>query len=351
MSRAADRKAVVTNDPRIASLRDRLIAASYAPRGYELIRFRDDDNDDVVGALVREAAALGSSDREALRVVVDSDGVDTLRLFSIRRTVQARRRASANLVDEALDGFALVPALDDVPWESWLKGTLFVARSLGRDLDSIGRRFADVASPRAGARFRVALGSMGRVSTLSQCHVEEVTTSYGTGFVETMVVRDRTVLGAIYGPPPQADNVVKYRPTTNLAQLAATLADALDATNEVRTGPIVHAELAATFFSLVVPGSHVPTSGCLSFYVDASEGVESFTAFVAELPEDADTASLASGATTDGQACFNDDHRIILFTTPPSFDADSEVDVDLGRFADLSRRALADTAATRWLAQ
>jgi hypothetical protein len=339
------------SDERVGSLQDRLAATSYEHMSYEIVRFRDDANDDVVGTLVHEVVALGATDREAFRSILDGDGVDTLRLFSIRRMVQARRRASANLVDEAFDGYALLPALDDVPWESWLKGTLFVARWLGRDLDSIGRRFAEAASVRADARFRVALGSMIRVTTLSQCHVEEVTTNYGTGFVETMVVRDRTVLGAIYGPPPQADNVVEYRPTTNLAQLAATLADALDATNEVRTGPIVHAELAATFFSLVVPGSHVPTTGCLSFYVDATEGVESFTAFVAELPEEADAASLASGATSDGQACVHDDHRIILFTTPPSFDADKVVDVDLGRFADLSRHTLSDTAANRWLAQ
>jgi hypothetical protein len=341
----------VIGDARVSSLRDRLTAASYERMSYELVRFRDEANDDVVGAVVHEALALETASREDLRAILDEDSVDTLRLFAIRRMVQARRRASAYLGDEALDAYALLPALDDVPWESWLKGTLFVARSLGRDLDSMGRRFADGATARSDARFRVALDSMGRVVTLSQCHVEEVTTNYGTGFVETMVVRDRTVLSAIYGPPPQADHFVGYSPTTNLAQLAATLAAALDATNEVRTGPIVHAELAATFFSLVVSGSHVPTTGCLSFYVDATEGVESFTAFVAELPEDADTASLASSATSDGQACFHDDHRIILFTTPPSFDANAEVDVDVGRFADLTRRALADTAATRWRAQ
>jgi hypothetical protein len=95
----------------------------------------------------------------------------------------------------------------------------------------------------------------------------------------------------------------------------------------------------------------VPTTGCLSFYVDAIEGDESFTAFVAELPEGVDAASLASSATSDGQACFSDDHRIILFTTPPSFDGNAEVDVDLNRFANLSRDALSETAVTRWLAQ
>jgi hypothetical protein len=341
----------VIGDARVDSLRDRLAQASYGRLGYELVRFRDDANDDVVRAVVNELMVLGTPGREAFRSLLDVDGVDTLGLFSIRRTIQARRRASVYLVDEALDAYALLPALNDVPWESWLKGALFVARSLGRDLDSIARRFADAASARSDARFRVALGSMSRVTALSQCHVQEVTTNYGTGFVETIVVRDTTVLGAIYGPPPQADNVVEYRPTTNLAQLAVTLADALDATNEVLSGPVVHAELAATFFSLVVPGSHVPTTGCLSFYVDAIESDESFTAFVAELPEGADAASLVSSATSDGLACFSDDRRLILFTTPPSFDGNAEVDVDFTRFANLSRDALSDTATTRWLAQ
>ncbi len=342
---------MISDDPRLESLRNRLSSSPYDRRAFELVRFRDDPHDDVVHGLVSAAIALDAKARDSLRSGLDDESLETLRLFAIRRMVQARRRASAYLVDEAIDGYALLTNVADVPWETWLKATLCIARFLGRDLDSLGRRFTGAASAPAGGRFAVAVESMNRVEGLMQCHVAEVSTSYGTGFVETIVVRDTTYYGAIYGPPPQADNVVQYRPTTNLAQLAVSLADALDATGDLRTGPIVHAELAALYFSLVVPTSYVSTNGCLSFYVDATASDQTFTVFVAELTDDVDPTSLATSVDPEGQACVVDDRRLVLLTSPPSFEVGAEDVVDLGRFAELARQALIDTAASRWMAR
>jgi len=57
-----------------------------------------------------------------------------------------------------------------------------------------------------------------------------VTTNYGTGFIETIVHRDLQSTGSFFSAPRQADEIVPYEPATNLAQFAANLADAFDAT-------------------------------------------------------------------------------------------------------------------------
>jgi len=182
----------------------------------------------------------------------------------MRRTLHGRRQSSLGLIYEAIDGFALLPRLDDVPWDSWLKAALFEARSLGADFAMIARRFADMASATAVARLGVAAEAMNRIDDLSQCRIAEVSTSHGIGFVETLIFRDtaaRGLLGGLYGAPRMTDHQVEYGPKTNLAQLTVNLADALDASGTVVTNPISQDQLAATSFSLTTSGSYLPTAG------------------------------------------------------------------------------------------
>ena len=339
----------MSNSSSPAVLRDQLCALTYGPSADEFVRFSDLPVDDEVRDVVNAVVSKSPQDRDIFRSTLNNSSTDALRLFAMRRTLQSRRRASKNLVDEAMNGFALLANLDDVPWESWLKATLYIARSLGRDLDSIGERFADVASADAGARLRIALESLNRVETLSQCHISEVTTNHGIGFIETLLFRDTFRSSSWIGAPRQADNLVEFRPTTNLAQLAASLADALDASNNLVTGPIGQDQLAATSFSLTVPGAYLATTGCLSFVVDSRDEGASFTAFVAEMPDQTDVASIASAAPSEGQAIFYDAHRLILLLAQPSFDESVYVDIDFDDFGDIVRRALLDTAPSRFM--
>ena len=252
-----------------------------------------------------------------------------------------------NLVEDAMDAFALV-ATADVPWDTWVKAGLFIARSLGRDLDAIGERFGQVSSVHSAERFDVAFEAMGRIEVLAQCFIAEVTTNYGTGFIETIVHRDTHSTGPFFSAPRQADDIVTYQPTTNLAQLAASLADAFDATEGLHTGAIAQDQLAGISFSQQVSGAFLETTGCLSFYADASEGDQSFKVFVAELPEETDVESLASGAESDDQAVCFDDRRLILFLSPPNFVDDDDSVIEFDDYVTIARQTLQASTPAGW---
>jgi hypothetical protein len=328
------------------NLVEELSAHPYDVSAGELVRFRVDTNDDSVGALVRSASILDPRERVEFRRSLSEEESETLRLFAMRRTLQARRGASLGLIVEAVSAFALLPQ-KEVPWESWLKASLFVARSLGENLDLLRTNFLDVASERSSDRFDIAQESMQRVDELSQCHVVEVTTTYGTGFLETLVFRSSPTFGVFGAPSRLGDNEVPYQPTTNLAQLAVTLADAFDAAHGLATGPIGQDQLAASSFSMAVAGSYIATSGCLSFVADEAGGT-AFTAFVAELLDD-DAPTLASSAIdTDGQSAVYDQRRLIVLTPQPQFNEDEATSVNLHQYDGLARAALRDPSSADW---
>lgn len=336
---------------RVSALRSQLAENVYELRAGDFIRFQPLANDDAVAGVVRSVVAEGDVGCDVFRHGLAEDEVDTLRLFAMRRTLLGRRLSSLGPLYEAIDALALLPRESDVPWDSWVKGTLFVARSIGGDLESMARRFADLSPVNAG-RCDVAVEAMSRVNELRQCHLIEVTTNHGVGFLETLVFRGTPTFG-LWGAPRQADNIVPFDPTTNLAQLCASLADALDASGEVVTGPIGQDQLAATSFSLTTSGSYVPTRGCLSFVAQDVAG-SSLTAFVAELPGDEDVkddddtyaSTLAAAASaTDAQVAVADASRLILFSPQPSFDEELDVVIDAHEFEDFARAALLEPTA------
>lgn len=331
--------------------RSQLASRQYDINAADFVRFRVDANDDLVAGIVRAVTAGGAELCAEFRHGLGATDADTLRVFAMRRTLQGRRQAGLGLLSEALDGFALLPGLNDVPWESWFKATLFLVRYLGGDLDSLGERFADVADSAAARRGNVTVESMARVEELSQCQLVEVMTNYGTGFVEILVFRNIPTIGLFGAPTSLGVNQVEYHPKTNVAQLAASLADALDNTHRVVTGPISQDQLAATSFSLIVSGSYLPTAGCLGFIADGEEGEGSFSVFVAELTDDSDVEALAEAATgTVGQAAVFDSSRLILFCAQPNFDenADFDDDADFHDAEGLARAALLDPATLSW---
>jgi hypothetical protein len=341
-------KTDMSTDPLMSAAVERLKDTQYRDVDEDFIRFRDDELDDAVKGIVASVIAADESARDEFRVALDADTVDTLRLYGKRRTIQARRRSSMNVVDDAMDAFALIPTDTDVPWDTWLKAALFVARSLGRDLDSIGERFGEHSTIESAQRFDVAYEAMSRVETLSQCFIAEVTTNYGTGFIETLVHRDRQANFAFYNAPRQADDVVPFAPTTNLAQLAASLADALDATQRLHTGALAQDQLAGMSFSQQVSGAFLETTGCLSFYADGLGDDTSFKVFVAELPDGVDVESLASGAEREDQAVCFDDTRLILYVAPPNFESDDANVVDFGDDLDIARQTLRASLPVGW---
>ena len=326
----------------------RLAATPYRDVDEDFVRFRDVSNDDIVKSVVASVVGSDEADRDSFRKALAPDEVETLRLYGKRRILQARRRSSMNLVDDAIESFALIPDTSDVPWDTWLKAGLLGARSLGRDIASIAERFGELSSIQSAERFDVAFDAMSRVETLAQCFIAEVSTTYGTGFIETLVHRDTKATGAFYGAPRQADDIVPFEPTTNLAQLAASLADAYDATEHLHTGALTQDQLAGMSFSQQVAGAFLETKGCLSFYADAEEENRSFRVFVAELPDDVDVETLASGAELDDQAVCFDDTRLILLLAPPNFDEDDDATFDFSQHLATAQQVLRASLPVGW---
>jgi hypothetical protein len=319
---------------RVSALRDQLAAHPYGLLAGEFIRFRADPNDDLVAGVVRSVVAEGEDGCDVFRQALSEEEANTLRVLAMRRTLLGRRQSSLGSLYEGLDALSLLPTPEDVPWDSWLKGALFVARSLGGDLELTERRFNELGGP-LRARGAVAFEAMNRVDSLDQCHLIEVTTDHGVGFVETLVFHGKPTV-AFFGAPRQADHRIDYQPTTNLAQLATSLADALDASGKVVTGPIGQDQLAASSFGQTASGSYLSVAGCLSFVADHAVG--SLTAFVAEL-DDADSFAEAANA-TDEQFAASDGLRLILLSPQPSFDEEYDTMIDAHEFGDFAHAAL-----------
>lgn len=337
--------ALVSTNDRVRDLARQLDDHPYELMAGELIRFRASAKDDVFSGIVRAVIVEGEDGRHQFRQTLTEPGADSLRLFAMRSTLLARRSSSLARAYEALDGFALLPTTEDVPWESWLKAALFIVRALGGHLPTTARRFEEVASVDAMARFDVALDALNRVESLAQCHIAEVTTTYGVGFVEILIFRDTPTWG-LGGAPRGGDNRVAYQPATNVAQLTVNLADAIDALGVLTCGPISQDQLAASSFSLSAPGSYLAVDGCLSFVATFEDARGSLTVYACELPEGTDAGPLAAAANLlEEQVAAGENCRLVLMSAQPSFDEDVEVVVDWAPLALLVRSALTGVAS------
>lgn len=310
----------------------------YEPRSDDLIRYQGDPLDEAIGAVLRPLSAGAHHERDVFRSHLDEQGTTTLYLAALRRTVHARRSLSVAAAYEALDAFALLAHTRDVPWDSWFKGLLLVARELGVNLNEAQQRFRELASEDAANRADVAFEAMNRVDHLFQCHIVETKTSYGTGMLETIVVRESAQrLGSLFGVPVQlGDFSVDYVPDSNLTAFTVTIADAIDASGVAVTSPLVQDQLVADCFNIVTSGSYLATTGCLGFSAEGVDSQPSFSVTVGELPEDEDDADELAAAADDiaDQAAFAVGRRLILVSLTPSFEIGADEDeVDLTNVA------------------
>jgi len=328
----------------------------YEGRDDDLVRFRDNPIDDSLSNIVRSNFdSLEDHRDEVRRALSEADG-DTLLVFARRRLLSARRTNTSRAINDALDAYALLPRESDVPWESWFKATLFIGRGIGLDLEGLQDRFNEGAVERSAQRANVAFDAMARIEELSQCHVFEVTTSYGEGLVETTVVRDQAghSWGGITGIPVSLGQYqVGYAPTTNLAQFAVTIADALDASQRVTCSSIRQDQLVATTFDLVTSGSYVDSLGCFSFFADAVQYGPNIAVTLAEVASEeyddvrynADdlAAELAEAADAIEEQCaLSVGPCVVVLSALPDFSEHaSEEPADLSDFLEIARRVVA----------
>lgn len=94
---------------RMTGLLGQLDQSPYQSNAAELIRFRADDNDDLVAGVVRSVVADGEDGGDLFRRGINDEAIDTLRLFAMRRVLLGRRLSSLGPIYEALDACALIP--------------------------------------------------------------------------------------------------------------------------------------------------------------------------------------------------------------------------------------------------
>jgi hypothetical protein len=328
---------------------------TYDARDDDLVRFRENPVDDTLSHTVRSIFDSLDEHREEVRLSLDEDDRDLLQVFARRRALSARRANSLRAVSDALDSYALLPLEHQVPWESWFKATLFIGRDLGLDLDDALQRFTDGAPDKSAERAHVAFDAMSRIDSISQCHVIEVSTTYGIGLIESTVIRDQGLKswGGITGQPVTLGQFhFDYEPTTNLAQLTVDVADALEASGHVQCSSIRQDQLVDTAFDLVTSGSYLDSLGCLSFFADGVEGQPSFAVNVAEVAsEEHDdmrfeavdlSRELAEAADAiEEQSALATGPCLVMLCALPSFEEDaSDEPIDLSSFLEVVRAAI-----------
>jgi hypothetical protein len=327
-------------EERISALQRRLDDANYEVNPLDLVRFRVDAADEVIAGVIRQVIADGRDGCDRFRETLAAS-VEVPRIYARRRTLQAHRQSSLSMATEALDGFAMIPTDSDVPWETWVLADLFVARTLGGDMETIEDRFSSIASQRSANRFAIAVDALERVSDLARCRLAEVSTTYGLGLVENPELTDMPGFG-LYPAPALGMERILYSSTTNLAQLAVTLGDEIDTSGQGVTTAIIQDQVPTTLVPAARTGPYLHTAACLRFIVDARDEA-SFMVYVAEMTEDDDVQELGdSAAQVDGQTAIWDERRLIVMSSQPTFDDEMQGETDFHEYEVLAQAALRD---------
>ena len=319
----------------------------------DLARFVESPLDERMSNIVRSIADSTTEHRQGLREELTEIDNDLLLLFAQRRLVTSLRSRMPRGASDALDAYSLL-GQNVVPWETWMKASLWIARDLGGDLDSLQQRFHDTAEENTWKRGEIAFDALTRIEDLSDCHLIEVNTSYGRGLVQKTVVRDAadhtwggiTAIGVSLG-----EFQVDYCPATNIAQLAVCFADALEETSGVDCSSIRQDQLVAAMFDLVTAGSYVDSLGCLSFFVNVEPAGPHFSLTVGEVAAEhygdtdfpatdlARELADAADAVPDQNALALGPCVVVLSALPDFSDDAAEAAVDLTDFIEILRQA------------
>ena len=322
----------VPNDPRLALLADSLAWATVGSDDF--VRFELDRSDDRVADLVVAAELYDSDARAQLRTLLSSDAHDTLLLFAQRRVLSGRRTANQHHFRQALSAWSLLPTVSAVPWTTWFLAALLLGDFA---LDTTLVTLFEGPSTPGGTRCQTLQRSLRKGGSLAQCHLIEVTTSYGVGMIELPLPRDVPATGWLDVPLIDRDDAL-YAPTMNLAQLAVDVADAFDQVPAVNTSSIQ--------FSLLSTGTSpfVRTLGCLHFCAESNQ--TTWDVFVAQLESEAGVWQLESNLTVDEGVALGHGTAMVLIMAQPNFsDVDAVPPLDTTRFV-----AIAEDVLTRYSA-
>lgn len=342
---------------------------SYELIDFDLVRFTPSSIDTTIANRVTQFSVMSDRDRDDARRDLDSDDVVLLMTYARRRALTAWRSKSLSIALEAIDANCVFRVAPDIERDRTLKLALFVARLLGIEDETLRERCHSFATDKVAREFDQALEQMDRVDTVDQIGYVVVETTHGQGLLELPGVQPQSEVRrlGIYGAPILHSNVATYGPNSNLAALAAHVADAVELGGRWRASPLTVATLASEWFNYVTINSVLATTGCLSFSLGRPDNeFDEVEIWLAELTDDDDAEAIANDPDID---VGSDVHRLVLaanqrlavISTIPSFDAaayeleaehgdddgdsldqDGYPSVDLSEFATIINEALAD---------
>jgi len=303
-----------------------LAELNYDGPSRDLVRFRDDDLDDAIAAIVSDALRQG--DLATFRRSLDEGDSDLLTTFAHRRIVTALRTSSHDALTQAYDAYALMPVINEAEFSAWFKGGLMVAATCAMDIAILHQRFLDIAPPSSADIADVLFRSTDRLESFAQCFLVETSTPHGKGLLNTVVNRDETGWGNEFGSltgiaPDLAPFRSGYDTAGHIASVAAALADAFDAIDGHVTDAIRHDQLVASSFDIVTGGSFLRTRACVGFFVTGPDGLD-FSVVVADIDPDVtghsalELAQLADELVD--QAAVARDTVLVLLSVVPNFD-------------------------------
>jgi len=303
-----------------------LAELNYDGLSYDLVRYRDDELDATIAAIVAEA--LTSDDVASFRRSLDEGDIQLLTTFAHRRIVSALRTSSHDALRQAYDAYALLPSISEAEFSAWFKGGLVVAQACAMDIGTLHERFVTEAPAQTASIADVLFRSTERLESFEQCYLVETSTAHGKGLLNTVVVRDESHagrdVGAITGIAP---DLIPFRSgydtAGRIAAIAASLADDFHAMDDHVTDPIRHDQLVASSFDIVTGGSFLRTRACVGFFVGGPEGLD-FSVVVADIDPDITGHSAAALAELADelvdQAAVAHDTVLVLLTVVPNFD-------------------------------
>jgi hypothetical protein len=229
-----------------------LSGVTYGGRAHDLSRFVDDPADQVVAAVVRDAASFSSEDRVALRARLDADDCYTLLTFARRRSASGIRDGSLKAALEAVQALTLVTSSKIDYRDLSVDFPLYAVERLGGDLTAALASAA--ASSESGTRgcFTAKAGRAERL-TLKDCALLEVRSRHGLGFIDT------------WAQP--------YAAESDLTGTAVRMADDIDAARRYTVSDLHLSSLPEVWFGgRAKPTGDIPVNGCVSVSASLKDG-------------------------------------------------------------------------------
>ena len=251
----------------------------YGVRALDLSRFVADPADQIVAAIVRDAASRSSEDRDARRSPFSEGDCYTLLAFARRRSASAIRDGSLEAALEAVGALTLVTLAKIDFRDMSVDFPLYAVGRLGGDVAEAVAAAAAASESGTRASFTARADRAERL-TLRDCALLEVHSRYGLGFMETWASG--------------------YAPQSDLAGAAIRMADAIDAAQRYAVHDLHLSSLPEVWFNRPPgPTGVVAVTGCVTISASLKGGSRwgpGLLVFIAELDRPETAANLVSRA-------------------------------------------------------